>query len=299
MAGFENSSISNLNPHLNATSLDLQVNLFRSCVLCSNVLFGPPTHVYVLWLIVTGGRIVSEFLNLNLSICEMTICVNYFISLLAIRVPEVYSFNAFTAGFCITGRSLFQCLMCVERYLAVVHPVIFLKYKPLRYKLFCSAAVWITALSSCLFCMFTAFKHINVYMWCFLLQFLLFLSVNLFCSLAVLWALKKPGPGERAKERKYKNHMKRRAFYLILIITVTMVTMFVPVIIGGFLFLFLPQYVPILTSFSLLCFILPGFVQPVLYLHQVGKLPFFCWTWSFINVFNLDFPPSPRRISMY
>ncbi len=71
--------------------------------------------------------------------------------------------------------------MCVECYLAVVHPVTFLKYKPFRYKLFCSAAVWITALSSCLFCVFTAFKHINVYMCCFLLQFLLVLSVNLFC----------------------------------------------------------------------------------------------------------------------
>ncbi len=299
MAGFENSSISNLNPHLNITSLDLQVDLFTICVLCFNLLFGPPTHIYVLWLIVTGGRNVSEFLNLNLSICEMTICVNDFISFLAIRFPEVDSFNAFTAGFYITGRPLFQCLMCVERYLAVVHPVIFLKYKPLRYKLFCSAAVWITALSSCLFGMFTVFKHINVYMCCFLLQFLLFLSVNLFCSLAVLWALKKPGPGERGRERKDENHMKRRAFHLILIITVTMVTMFVPVIIRGFLFLFLPQYAPILTSFSLLCFILPGFVQPVLYLHQVGKLPFFCWTWSFINVFNFYFSPSPRRISMY
>ncbi len=208
MIGFENASISNLNPHLNITSLKpFQVNIFLICVSSFNVLFGPPTHIYVLWLIVTGKEIALEFLNFNLSVCEMIVFLNCFISFLAIRFPEVYSFNAFTAGFYITGRPLFQCLMCVERYLAVVHPVIFLKYKPLRYKLFCSAAVWITALSSCLFGMFTAFKHINVYMCCFLLQFLLFLSVNLFCSLAVLWALKKPGPGERGSERKDENHI--------------------------------------------------------------------------------------------
>ncbi len=122
MAGFENSSISNLNPHLNVTSLDFQADILRTSVVCFNILFGPPTHIFVLWLIVTGGRILSEFLNFNLSICEMIICVNHLISFLAIRVPEVYSFSAFTEGFYITGRSLFQCLMCVECYLAVVHP---------------------------------------------------------------------------------------------------------------------------------------------------------------------------------
>ncbi len=101
-----------------------------------------------------------------------------------------------------------------------------------------------------LFSMFTAFKHINVYMCCFLLQFLLVLSVNLFCCVSVLWALKKPGAGERGKERKEENHMKRRAFYLILITTVTMVTMFVPVIIRTFLFFILSQEVLIFTSLS-------------------------------------------------
>ncbi len=169
---------------------------------------------------------------------------------MAIRVPEVYSFSAFTVGFYITGRSLIQCLICVECYLAVIHPVTFLKYKPFRYKLLFSAAVWITALSSCLFSMFTAFKHINVYMCCLLLQFVLFLSVNLFCCVSVLWALQKPGPGERGKDRKKENHMKRRAFYLILITTVTMFIMFVPVIIGGFLYFLLPQEGSKFTSFT-------------------------------------------------
>ncbi len=53
--------------------------------------------------------------------------------------------------------------------------------------------------------------------------------------------------------------MKRRAFYLILIITVTMFTIFVPVIIAGFLYILSPQKVSIFTSFSLPCFITPGF----------------------------------------
>ncbi len=110
----------------------------------------------------------------------------------------------------------------------MVHPVTFLKYKPLRYKLVCSAVVWCMVLGSCLFSMFTGNTHVHVYRGGILLQFLLFFSVNLFCCLAVLITLKKPGPGERGREREEENHMKRRAFYLILITTVTMVFMYAP-----------------------------------------------------------------------
>jgi len=49
---------------------------------------------------------------------------------------------------------MFQSLMCVERYLAVVHPVTFLKFKPLRYRVICCTAVWIITLGSCIFFMF-------------------------------------------------------------------------------------------------------------------------------------------------
>ncbi|KAJ8397590.1 hypothetical protein AAFF_G00438660 [Aldrovandia affinis] len=33
--------------------------------------------------------------------------------------------------------SLFQCCICVERYLAVLHPLTFLRYRPLRYRVGC------------------------------------------------------------------------------------------------------------------------------------------------------------------
>ncbi|XDV38353.1 hypothetical protein PO909_007792 [Leuciscus waleckii] len=278
MAGFENSSIPDLNPYLSITSLDhIQLNVFTS-VLCISVLFGPPTHAYILWLIVKGRRIASEFLNFNISVCEICICVSYLTSLLVIRFPELGAFSIFLTGLYVTGRPLFLCLMCVERYLAVVHPVTFLKFKPLRYRVICCAAVWLMALGSCLFSMFTIVKYVQVYMCGRLLQFLLFLSVNLFCCLTVLWALKKPGPGKIGKERKERNQMKRRAFYLILIITATMVIMFVPAIISGFLFLLLSQDVLIYVYLSFFCFNLAGFVQPVMYLHQAGKLPFLCWS---------------------
>ncbi|CAL8404494.1 unnamed protein product [Boreogadus saida] len=40
------------------------------------------------------------------------------------------------------GRPLFQCCICLERYLAVVHPLTFIRFKPLRFRVFCSGLMW-------------------------------------------------------------------------------------------------------------------------------------------------------------
>ncbi|XDV38331.1 hypothetical protein PO909_007770 [Leuciscus waleckii] len=250
---------------------------FRTGLLCFNLLFGVPTHSYVLWLIARGRRIPSEIFNVNLTVCEIIYSFIFFTQIL----PSLETFQSlellhrFLQGLGVTGRPLFQCLICVERYLAVVHPVTFLKFKPLRYRVICCTAVWITTLGSCLAAMtIQILSNLKTYSWFFLLQFLLFLSIQLFCLVAVLRALKQSGPGERGRERKEENHMKRRAFHLILITTVTLVVMFVPFVITGFMSVLQEQGVSLIWCLGLCCFIMAGFVQPVLYLHRVGKL--FC-----------------------
>ncbi|XP_067280776.1 hydroxycarboxylic acid receptor 2-like [Pseudorasbora parva] len=206
-----------------------------------NFLFGVPTHSYIIWLIVTGTEsiVAAEFFLLNLSICEIGNSLNCFFNVLSLigsfttlsllsHVSSVSSRLIYILqSLGMTGRPLFQCLICVERYLAVVHPVTFLKYKPLRYRVICCTAAWMIILGSCLFSFLISIYKINyVYAWFFSLQFLLFLSVQLFCLVAVLRALKQSGPGERGRERKEENHMKRRAFKIILITTVSMVIIY-------------------------------------------------------------------------
>ncbi|XP_048021441.1 hydroxycarboxylic acid receptor 2 [Megalobrama amblycephala] len=240
-------------------------------------LFGLPTNFYVLWLIITGTEsgVASMFFQLNLSVCEIGICVNSLFFIFAFWFSSLKTLVYFLIGLAITGRPLFQCLMCVERYLAVVHPVTFLKYKPLRYRVICSATAWIITLGSCFSSMFLPLNTIEQ-TWFFSVQFILFISIQLFCLVAVLRALKQSGPGERGRERKEENNMKRRAFHLILITTVNMVIIYAPYTVTGLFTIVTKQNIRALWSICLLCFLLLGFVQPLLFLYHAEKLSCLC-----------------------
>ncbi|XP_051734828.1 chemokine XC receptor 1-like [Ctenopharyngodon idella] len=246
------------------------------CVYIINFLFGLPTHSYVLWLIITGtgSGVASEFFILNLSICEIVNSLNSLFFVLLYWFSSVFILLVFLTGLSVTGCPLFQCLMCVERYLAVIHPVTFLKYKPLRYRVICCTVAWIIIFGSCL-CS-TLLASLNAYIWFISMQFLFFLHIQLFCLVAVLRALKQSGPGARGREREEENHMKRRAFYLILITTVNMVILYVPISISALFTNLAKLNIQEVWYPSMICYVLAGFVQPVLYLHRNGKLFCFC-----------------------
>ncbi|XP_077053562.1 chemokine XC receptor 1-like [Siphateles boraxobius] len=270
-----------MNSTLNFTtdSTSHSIGLMSSLALCVcsiNFLFGLPIHFYVIWLIVTETGIATDFFNLNVSVCEIGNCLNSLIFLLCFWFSSLTTLMCFLMGLGITGRPLFQCLMCVERYLAVVHPVTFLKFKPLRYKVICSTAVWNITLGSCIFSMFFSPNTIEQ-TWFFSTQFLLFLSIQLFCLVAVLRALKQSGHGDRGRERK-ENHIKRRAFNVILINTVNMVIIYVPYTITGLFIIVTKQNIRALWCICVVCFLLAGFVQPVLYLYHAEKILCLCYS---------------------
>ncbi|XP_051537046.1 C-C chemokine receptor type 2-like [Myxocyprinus asiaticus] len=217
---------------------DTEVGTQISVVYIISVLLGFPTNSYVIWLIVTGtgNGLAAEFFSLNLSVCEILLCLNSFLHLLPEKGPNLIYVILVTQGLGNTGRLLFQCVICFERYLAVIRPVTFLKFKPLRYRVICSVIVWVATFGCCvvIFVLFISFR--NLFLGFILAVFIPILSIQLFCLSAVLRALKKSAPGERGREREEKKHMKRRAFYIILIITVTMVIIYAPFVISLLLF---------------------------------------------------------------
>ncbi|XP_058615054.1 C-C chemokine receptor type 8-like [Onychostoma macrolepis] len=240
------------------------------CVYSINFMVGFPTHCFVIWLIITGtgSGISSEFFILSLSVCDIGNCLNGMFFVVSIYLPGITVLPLFLVGLVITGRPLLQCLICVERYLAVVHPVTFLKYKPLRYRVICCTAAWSVTLGSCFLCLYMS----QIQTQFLSVQFLLALSIQLFCLVNVLRALKQSGPGERGRKRGEENHMKRRAFLIILINTVTTTIIYVPFAIAGLVTILTNQRIYAIWITGFICYVLASFVQPVLYLHRAGKL---------------------------
>jgi len=62
------------------------LDFFKISLFSLSLLFGLPTHSYVIWLIITGtgNGVASEFFNLNLSGCEVIISLFSLISLFSV-----------------------------------------------------------------------------------------------------------------------------------------------------------------------------------------------------------------------
>lgn len=229
-----------------------------------------------------GGResLVSDFFILNLSVAEIMFCCFSTLSYLHFFILGELSQQGVlnvADGIAITGRPLFQCLMCVERYLAVIHPTVFLKYKPLRYKLLCSAPAWLVILGSCLMCASVPRTEKSFNFFC-TVSFVVWFSVMVFCCLAVLKALKQPGPGEGDRERGGTNNIiKMRAFRIILVILCTSLIYYLPVMMVPLFYL--AYHSQMFLDFAILIVALivvaAGFVQPILYLRRSRQLKCF------------------------
>ena len=95
---------------------------------------GLPANLGVIWLITHGTRysMAAELFHLNMAICDTLFLLGSPLELycyfgpaesgpvVPILLRELWVLMWF-------GRPLFQCSICVERYLAVVHPLTFIR----------------------------------------------------------------------------------------------------------------------------------------------------------------------------
>lgn len=240
-----------------------------------NAFFGIPVNSYVLWLICTGkgSGILAEFFSLNLTVCDLLFGLNTLVFVITYYIQGVtYYINYFSVALPSTGRPLINCAICIERYLAVLHPVTFLKYKPLRYRLACSAVIWLIVFGFGIFCTITISSN-NLYMFTSIYapQFAALLCAKLVCCISIVRALKCPGPGDQEKKRIEANQMKKKAIRFILILTGTMIVQYSPIICIGFLYSTLSE-AGVLLSISISVFIIFGFVNPIFYMCRIRNL---------------------------
>ncbi|KAM7366638.1 hypothetical protein PAMP_016059 [Pampus punctatissimus] len=166
------------------------------------------------------------------------------------------------------GQSLFHCLTCVERYLAAIHPITYMRLREtrgVRIRNISIACVWLVCL--------TWIGLIKLYSPEFPMVPFFFLTsitiiVILFCCISVLHFLTHPGPGDAGGNR-------RKAFHMLVAILGVLLLRFI----GFLIFYSLERF--LLVNEDVLCWVndtviflsFPSsLVLPLLFLHRAGKL---------------------------
>lgn len=179
-----------------------------------------PAHLWCLWVnfCIKQEIKVTQVFFLNHIIMELIYSMECSIQILytfIFKNDMLMNVLCFMFGLSWIGRPLLQTCICFERYLAVLHPVTFLRYKGIKYRIAATVAAWLMALAYGVYEINTKIFPDYIYTFVFIIA----LAVVSFCCVSVLCALKHPGPGDthisKRTGRDVGNQQKRNAFKTI------------------------------------------------------------------------------------
>ncbi|KAM3590246.1 uncharacterized protein V6R79_006455 [Siganus canaliculatus] len=172
--------------------------------------------------------------------------------------------------FTLYGENWFHILTCVDRYLAVVHPVTYLGLRSprgVRIRTISVGCSWLLSLA--VMVLLCVLDSSTVFQICLLV---LTLAVISFCNVAVLHALVRPRPGDGGRDRKQLDQSMLRAFVTI---TVTLSALWLWMVIifvstGLEKFTQTTEAVCLLKALMMWGSLPNSMVLPLLYLHRAG-----------------------------
>ncbi|KAM3590710.1 uncharacterized protein V6R79_014730 [Siganus canaliculatus] len=289
-----NSSLSAENPSPSPTTLDLVLRCYRSTIAISNIsaflvsslLLLLPPCILVLHLAVQRWRqrrssavlSHSDVFTYQMVAIELIhfLCSVLILCSAATGLSLMLTLSAFLIGINFNAQIAFHTLTCVERYLAVVHPVTYRnlgKEKGVRIRNVSTGCAWLLSIMGTSLMGISSLTLMNAMIVCFLSLNLVIIS---FCSLSVLCALIRPGPGDGGGARQRVDQSKLRAFYTMTAILGALLLKF------GSNVLTMCLYSSPLLDESERCGAMvatfwvglpSSLVVPMLFLHRAGKLP--------------------------
>lgn len=146
----------------------------------------------------------------------------------------LYSFSVYTCGaagmllgyhlmwFTYVGQTMFHCLTCGERYVAVVHPAVYHRQAKgglVRVRRACAAAVWLSSAGFAYYSSRILPDVPGVLFFCVLVVMALVIN---FCSFSMLRALLRLGLGRVGGGGRQIDPSKLRAFHMVVAVTVAL-----------------------------------------------------------------------------
>lgn len=213
----------------------------------------------------------SDFFTYHLIFAEVIGAFGCILSIYGIHMFDMTALQVGVYLFSLNwyAQDFFHTLTCMDRYLAVVHPISYFTLKKDRgtgirnVSIACAWGLCLVGLA------FVLMDNYIILDFCFLL--LCFVVVS-FCNISALCALIRPHPGAQGAGWENVDQSKKKAFYTIFIIMGVLVVRFVIGLMWAVLFLWRQDnnclFMMVGPFFNIPCSI----VLPLLFLHRAGKL---------------------------
>lgn len=232
-----------------------------------NMFLGIPANFMVLWLIRRnqGDSSTSDIFIFHLAVLDILFCLIFPLELaniIFLTTSSTWYVLRFFYGMKDTSPLLLSCI-CLDRYVAVLHPITFTRLKDRQHRTILVMVVWLIILAySAAKCAVGNVVNFDKIITGIILAAFFFM---VFCNTAILIALRQSWQG-----RDETHHVKKRAFKLVLVILVIIVFNYLPpVALFPFEALFSPGvfhcYIHYI-AFGLMD--LSSSIQPMLYLSK-------------------------------
>ncbi|XP_026111944.1 G-protein coupled receptor 35-like [Carassius auratus] len=237
-----------------------------------NLVAGFPMNALVLWQIL---RKKSEGSTSDVFILNLSILDAYFGLMTPVDMANRLYFNDasvwYSQRFAYGLKDvtpLFLTCICLDRYIAVVHPILFTGIRDTRFRIGVSLLVWGLVLAYSLTkCILGVMSVNEVFSGVILSAFF----IMMFCNLSIIWVLRKSVAG-----KEVMNPVKKKAFKMVIIVLAIIVGNYLPPV----------ALMPFASTFSfkkLHCKVLLGVfsimdlsctIEPLLYISKMDRSTF-------------------------
>ncbi|XP_051561878.1 G-protein coupled receptor 35-like [Myxocyprinus asiaticus] len=237
-----------------------------------NLAVGFPTNVLVMWQILTkkSEGSTSDIFIFNLSILDAFFCLMTpvdMVNRLYLANQGIWYLQRFAYGLKDMAPLFLTCI-CLDRYIAVVHPILFTGIRDNRIRTGVSVVVWgailAYALTKCILGVLSVNEEFSGVI-------LSAFFIMVFCNLSIIWVLRKSVAGKETM-----NPVKKKAFKMVIILLAIIVVNYLPPVAlmpfastYSFVTLHCKISISVFSIMDLSCTI-----EPLLYISKMGRSAF-------------------------